>query len=94
MTPGFTPSIPLAAYASMAFTTREAIQLVTDHTSLDTACAALTECTLRSLPLSAGELAMASLMEDQDGKNTPSLETLHFELRSKLLHLRYARIAA
>ncbi len=84
----FEPSPRLAAFASAAYTAQHAITLITDHTSTETACDAMREAILRSLPLSNGELALASLMRDQEDCPPPTIPRLLYDLQAKLSELR------
>jgi hypothetical protein len=87
MTP-IEPSPQVAAYAAAAYTAKHALSLVTDQTSLETACDAIKEAIIRSLPLSGIDLAIASLLRDQDGHRPPTLLWLHYTLQSQLRQMR------
>ncbi len=84
----FEPSPQVAAFAAAAYTAGHAITLITDPTSVETACDAVKEALQRSLPLASVELTLANLLRDQDGFPPPSLAALFFQLNNQISILR------
>ncbi|WLT32261.1 hypothetical protein [Geothrix sp. PMB-07] len=97
LAPASSPVAPAFAYpgygyVAMAITCMEAIGLMTDITSMETASLAITELVRRGIQLEPIDWALIEHCKGSKGEPIPTLAQIHAAFRERLVVLRFTAV--